>query len=70
MTYAVEALSAQFEVGAVKLGDTNQDFAWLEDSFRAHNEGLTNLKIDPCQDSLRSDPRFEDLVLRVGLPVN
>lgn len=52
------------------LGDTNQAFAWLEDSFRSHNEGLTNLKIDPCLDSLRSDPRLADLMRRVGLPVN
>jgi TolB-like protein len=62
----------RYEIALVyaALGDTNQAFAWLEDSFRAHNEGLTNLKIDPCLDSLRSDPRFEDLVRRVGLPVN
>ena len=52
------------------LGDTNQAFAWLEDSFRSRNEGLTNLKIDPCLDPLRSDPRFADLMRRVGLPLN
>lgn len=52
------------------LGDKDQAFTWLEESFKARNEGLTNLKIDPCLDSLRSDPRFENLVRRVGLPVS
>jgi len=49
------------------LGEKNKAFLWLENSYKAHNEGLTNLKIDPCLDPLRSDPRFNDLVRRVGL---
>ena len=62
----------RYEIALVyaALGDKDQAFVWLEDSFKAHNEGLTNLKIDPCLDSLRSDPRFENLVRRVGLSVN
>jgi tetratricopeptide (TPR) repeat protein len=49
------------------LGNKNDAFRWLEESYKTHNEGLTNLKIDPCLDPLRSDPRFSDLVRRVGL---
>jgi TolB-like protein/Tfp pilus assembly protein PilF len=49
------------------LGDRNEAFAWLEDSYKAHDEGLTHLKIDPCLDPLRSDPRFAGLLRRVGL---
>lgn len=52
------------------LGDKNEAFAWLEEAYKTHSEGLTNLKIDPCLDPLRSDPRFDDLVHRVGLPMN
>jgi len=49
------------------LGEKSKAFMWLESSYKVHNEGLTNLKIDPCLDPLRSDPRFSDLVRRVGL---
>lgn len=48
------------------LGDKDQAFDWLEKSYRAHDVGLIYLKVDPCLDPLRSDPRFEDLMRRVG----
>jgi TolB-like protein/Flp pilus assembly protein TadD len=51
------------------LGKKKDAFTWLEEAYKAHDEGLTNLKIDPCLDPLRSDPRFDDLVRRVGLPL-
>src|SRR3984957_19907963 len=50
------------------LGEKEEAFAWLEKSFAARDKGLTYLKIDPCLDPLRSDSRFQDLVIRVGLP--
>ncbi len=50
------------------LGKKDEAFTWLEEAYKAHDEGLTNLKIDPCLDPLRSDPRFGGLVRRVGLP--
>jgi tetratricopeptide (TPR) repeat protein len=49
------------------LGEKKEAFKWLEDSYRAHDVGLVYIKIDPCLDPLRSDPRFDDLLLRVGL---
>jgi TolB-like protein/Tfp pilus assembly protein PilF len=52
------------------LGEKNEAFAWLEEAYKTHSEGLTNLKIDPCLDPLRSDTRFNELVRRVGLPIN
>lgn len=51
------------------LGDKDQAFAWLEKSVTARDKGLTYLKIDPCLDPLRSDPRFPDLIRTVGLPL-
>ncbi|HKD61380.1 MAG TPA: tetratricopeptide repeat protein [Terracidiphilus sp.] len=50
------------------LGDKNHAFEWLELSFANRDKGLTYLKIDPCVDPLRNDPRFQDLVKRVGFP--
>jgi TolB-like protein len=49
------------------LGDKQDAFKWLEEAYNAHDVGLVYLKIDPCLDPLRSDPRFDDLLRRVGL---
>ena len=49
------------------LGDKDQAFKWLERSLQDRSWEITYLKVDPAMDSLRSDPRFNDLVKRVGL---
>ena len=60
----------RYEIALVYAGlhENDQAFEWLEKSFDAHDKGLTYLKIDPCLDPLRADPRFASLVRRVGLP--
>jgi serine/threonine protein kinase/Tfp pilus assembly protein PilF len=50
------------------LSDKEQAFVWLEKAYDARDECLTWLKVDPTMDSLRKDPRFPDLLRRVGLP--
>jgi eukaryotic-like serine/threonine-protein kinase len=50
------------------LGDKEQALASLEKAFAAHDLQLQFLKVAPNYDSLRSDPRFQDLMRRVGLP--
>jgi TolB-like protein/Tfp pilus assembly protein PilF len=50
------------------LGDNDQAFAWLERAYQERRQRLTWLNVDPLLDPLRSDPRFADLVRRVGLP--
>jgi tetratricopeptide (TPR) repeat protein len=51
------------------LGETDQALAWLEKANDERDPWVTGLKVDPSFDSLRSDPRFQDLMRRVGLPL-
>jgi len=51
----------------LSLGDKDQTFAWLEKAYRDRNPFMVGLKSSPRSDILRSDPRYEDLVRRVGL---
>jgi DNA-binding winged helix-turn-helix (wHTH) protein/tetratricopeptide (TPR) repeat protein len=50
------------------LGDTDQAFAWLEKAFDQHEMQMVSLRVNPTLDPVRVDPRFDDLVRRVGLP--
>ena len=50
------------------LGDTEGAIALLEKAYAAHDLQLQYLKVDPHYNSLRPDPRFQDLIRRVGLP--
>lgn len=49
------------------LGDKEQTLAWLEKAYVQHSNELTALKVDPGYDFMRDDPRFQDLLRRVGL---
>jgi tetratricopeptide (TPR) repeat protein len=51
-----------------ELGDKEQAFRWLNTTYQEHGELLMCLKTDFMLDSLRSDPRFAELVRKVGLP--
>jgi DNA-binding winged helix-turn-helix (wHTH) protein/TolB-like protein/Flp pilus assembly protein TadD len=50
------------------LDEKDQAFAYLEKSYQERDSWLNHLKVEPRLDSLRSDPRFGDLLRRVGLP--
>jgi serine/threonine protein kinase/tetratricopeptide (TPR) repeat protein len=52
----------------IGLGEREQALASLEKAYADRSIYLTFLKADPQFDSLRSDPRFKDLLHRVGLP--
>ncbi len=49
------------------MGNKEEALADLEEAYSEHLNNLTTLKVDPAFDSLRSDPRFQDLLRRVGL---
>ena len=50
------------------LGDKDKTFAWLDKAYEEHSFALSNLNVEPRFDPLRSDPRFADLLRRIGLP--
>ncbi len=51
------------------LGEKDHAFAWLEKAYEARDEGIIYaLKPNPLWDSLRSDPRFADLLRRFRFP--
>jgi TolB-like protein/DNA-binding winged helix-turn-helix (wHTH) protein len=52
----------------ITLGDKESGLAMLEKAYAAHDIQLQTLIVDWHFDSVRSDPRFQDLLRRVGLP--
>ena len=61
--------------GYAALGDKDRAFYWLEQAYTHHNAemastdlGLERLNMEYLLDPIRSDPRFKDLLHRVGLP--
>jgi len=49
------------------LGEHDQAFDWLEKAYEERAFGLMLLKVDQHYDPLRDDPRFDDLLRRIGL---
>jgi tetratricopeptide (TPR) repeat protein len=54
-------------VSLAELGEKDEAFAWLEKAYQQREYELTLLRVSPEMDNLRSDPRFTDLLRRVGL---
>jgi TolB-like protein/DNA-binding winged helix-turn-helix (wHTH) protein len=64
-TYVPPVLVAE---ACVRVGDEACVFEWLEKGFEERDDLMINLNVEPLFDGLRSDPRFKDLVHRVGIP--
>jgi hypothetical protein len=52
----------------VGLKDREQSYKWLERAYSEQNTELTFLRVDPRLDPLRDDPRFQELLKKVGFP--
>lgn len=61
---------APFWIAMIYVGLDEKDdaFAWLEKAYQDREWWLIWIKMDPKLDSLRSDPRFTDLMRRIGFP--
>jgi serine/threonine-protein kinase len=63
--YVAPHFAAGIHIG---LGENDQAIEYLEKSYEDHSHWLIYLHLDPSMDDLRNDPRFQDLLKRVGLP--
>jgi tetratricopeptide (TPR) repeat protein len=63
-TYVSPAAIARVYAG---LGERNEAFAWLERALQERSLSFPP-NVDPAWDSLRSDPRFQDLLRRMKFP--
>jgi len=50
------------------VGDKEQAFHWLNTAYQERDIAILSLKTDFQLDPIRSDPRFAELVHKVGLP--
>jgi tetratricopeptide (TPR) repeat protein len=51
-----------------ELGQIDRALQLLDSQYRRREGGLILLNADPCCNSLKSDPRFQQLLQRIGLP--
>lgn len=60
---------SSLEIALIYIGleEREQSFAWLEKAYHEQAWALGFLKVEPVFDPLRSDPRFTELMRRVGL---
>ena len=59
-----------FDIATIYAGlrDRTKTFEYLEKAYQERVPYLVFLAVDPHFDEFRSDPRFRDLVHRIGLP--
>jgi tetratricopeptide (TPR) repeat protein len=59
-----------YEIGFIyaELGEKDLAFEWLNKAYESRAVGMEYLKVDPCFDKIRSDPRFQDLLRRMNFP--
>jgi TolB-like protein/DNA-binding winged helix-turn-helix (wHTH) protein len=58
-----------FAAAYIDLGNRDKTLEWLNRAYEERSMGLYTVAVDPFCDSLRSDPRFADLLRRMNLPL-
>ena len=68
IAHAREGFAYQIaQIYAVR-GETDKAFEWLQIAFDDHDGGMLGLSVDPLLRGLRDDPRYKNLLVKVGLP--
>jgi len=62
-------LSYQIAEIYIGLGNNDQGFQWLENAYQDRSEWLTWIAIEPKLDPIRRDPKFNQLLHRMNLPI-
>lgn len=72
---AKNARAGRFEFASIwlagryaSLDDKGTALDWLQRAYEEHDDPMYSIKVDPQFDSLRSDPRFQDLLRRMNFP--
>jgi tetratricopeptide (TPR) repeat protein len=67
-----QAETVPYQVALIYLSMRNQQktFEWLNKAILTHNDDVTQIKVDPRIDPLRSNPRLQQLVERLGFPLS
>jgi len=50
------------------MGNTDMAMLYLNQGYREHTALLLRLQVNPAYDDMRTDPRFQELIHRIGLP--
>jgi serine/threonine-protein kinase len=53
-----------------RLRDKDRTFEWLEKAYAKRSSGIISIKTDPAFDWMRADPRFQELLRRIGFPTH
>jgi serine/threonine-protein kinase len=68
ITHSRDSLAYQIaQVYAVR-GETDKAFEWLQIAINNQDGGIPSLLVDPLLRSLHDDPRYKNLLAKVGLP--
>jgi tetratricopeptide (TPR) repeat protein len=61
-------LSYEIATIYVELGEKDKAFAALNTAYENRENLIPSIKVDPQLDPLRDDPRFDDLIRKIGFP--
>jgi tetratricopeptide (TPR) repeat protein len=58
----------EMATGHAVLGNNNEAIRWLQKGYQERSQCMADMKTDPRLDTLRADPRFQELLRKLGFP--